>query len=147
MPTMNTFEEFNWHDNAIHGFRIIEGEDSSQLVLDIDHIVEWLSPSENAFSFKVAAADLIFHEVTDLVVSVNYKECMAAVQLMQIHEIKREEMVYSSGSTGFSWKIEISWPTNSYITFNAVGFTQVNKMQPITTGAQYLSPIERENAS
>lgn len=144
---MDIFEEFNWHDNALHGIRIIEGEFDSQLVLDIDHIVEWLPPSENAFSFMVAAADLIFHGVNDIVVSVNYKECSAAVQPMIIHEITREEFLYPNGRTGFFWKIEIMWPTNSYISFNAAGFTQTNKMQPITTSAQYLSPSEREKIS
>ena len=70
-----SFEDYSWHDNAIHGFRIVEGPDGcgGELILDIDFIVEWLPPKgeNNAFEFRVAPAHLTFHDVTDLVIYVD----------------------------------------------------------------------------
>lgn len=47
MLQFEQFGEGNWHDNAIHGFRVVEGPDmcSGELILDIDHITEWLPPT------------------------------------------------------------------------------------------------------
>lgn len=141
------FEDYSWHDNAIHGLRIVEGDDgcSGDLILDIDFIVEWLPPQgdNNAFEFKVAPADLTFHEATDLVVSVDYASSTAALQPMTIHEIHREVISYLNGHSSFAWKIEVNWPRNSFISFRSSGFTQVLKAEPIVSGAQYLSPSQR----
>lgn len=144
---MNDFESFCWHDNAIHGIRIVEGPDgcSGELILDIDFIVEWLPPEagENAYQFRIAPSNLVFHEVTDLVISVNYAASTAALQPMTIHEIHREIVTYPNGYTSFAWKIEINWPRNGFISFSSKGFTQNARMQAIASGAQYLSPAER----
>ena len=51
------YESGAWHDNHIHGFTIREGEDGAgQLVLDIDHILEWLPPKEGYYSFMISPA-------------------------------------------------------------------------------------------
>lgn len=146
MFSTDDFEKIHWHDNAIHGFRILEGELCGDLVFDIDFISEWLSPVEGAFSFRVAPSDLTFHEVSDLIVSINYAAASAAVQPMTIHEIHRETITYPNGYSSFSWRIELNWPPNSFFTFQSRGFTQHQRMEPIITGAQYLSPSERQNA-
>ena len=95
------FEDFGWHDNAIHAFRIAEGDDgcSGQLTLDIDYILEWITPmgQGDRFSFVVAPADLVFHKVTDLVISVDYVSCSASLQPMTIEEIHREVHTYPNG--------------------------------------------------
>jgi hypothetical protein len=47
-----------WHHNSVHAFRVVEGKDGAgELVLDIDHIVEWIE-SEKGYKFRVAPADL-----------------------------------------------------------------------------------------
>jgi hypothetical protein len=144
--TTDDFEKTHWHDNAIHAFRIVEGGDgcSGELILDIDFILEWLAPVENAFSFRVAPADLTFHEVTDLVVSINYASATAATQPMTIYEIRREAITYPSGHKSFKWNIEINWPPKAFISFQSVGFTQSLRMEPVTSGAQYLLATERK---
>lgn len=140
-------EDYSWHDNAIHGFRIVEDPDGcgGALILDIDFIIEWLSPQaeENAFEFKIAPAYLTFHDTTDLVVSVDYASCTAALQPMTIHEIHREVVTYPNGYSSFAWKIEINWPRDSFISFHSPRFTQVLRAKPIVSGAQYLSPSQR----
>ena len=146
MASTDDFEKIQWHDNAIHAFRIVEGEICGDLVLDIDFIVEWLPPVEGAYRFRVAPSDLTFHEVSDLVVSINYAAASAAVGPMTIHEIHRESVTYPNGYSSFAWKVELNWPPNSFITFCSDSFTQSQRIEPITTGAQYLSPEERKVA-
>lgn len=146
MSSICDFEKIHWHDNAIHGLHIVEGKTSGELVLDIDYIAEWLPPTDGAFGFKVAPADLTFHEVSDLSVSINYAVASAAVQPMTIGEIQREVVTYPNGYSSFAWSIKLNWPPNGLITFCASGFTQSQRMEPITTGAQYLSPSERKLA-
>ncbi|NHQ86130.1 hypothetical protein HA050_08365 [Iodobacter sp. HSC-16F04] len=146
MVSTSDFENIQWHDNAIHGFRILEGESGAELVLDIDFITEWLPPTKGAFGFKVSPSDLVFHDVSDLVVSINYAAASAAVQPMTIHEIHREVVTYPNGYSSFAWRIELNWPPNSFLTFCSCGFTQYQRMEPVTTDAQYLSPAERHIA-
>jgi hypothetical protein len=142
-----SFEDYSWHDNAIHGFRIVEGPDGcgGELILDIDFIIEWLPPQteEKAFEFRIAPADLKFQDTTDLIISVDYASCSAALQPMTIHEIHREVVTYPNGYSSFEWKIEINCPRNSFISFRSPGFTQVLTAAPIVSGAQYLSPSQR----
>jgi hypothetical protein len=141
------FERYSWHDNAVHGIRIVEGADGcgGEVILDIDFIVEWLPPDggDHAFRFRIAPADLTFHDVTELVIAVDYASSAAALQPMTIHEIHREVVTYPNGHSSFAWKIEINWPRHSFISFRSSGFLQVPRMQPITSGAQYLSPAQR----
>ena len=146
MFSTDDFEKIQWHDNAIHAFRIIEGEICGDLIFDIDFIVEWLPPIEGAYRFRVAPSDLTFHEVSDLVVSINYAAASAAVGPMTIHEIHRESFTYPNGYSSFLWKIELNWPPNSSISFCSNRFNQSQRIEPITTGAQYLSPEERKIA-
>ena len=146
MFSTTDFENVDWHDNAIHAFRILEGEDGGELVLDIDFIAEWLPPANGAYSFRVAPSDLTFHEVSDLVISINYAVLPAAVQPMIIHTIHRESVAFANGHSSFSWKIELNWPSNSFSSFESRGFTQVERKPPVITGAQYLSPSERNVA-
>jgi len=142
------FEGFNWHDCTIHGFRVAEGDDgcSGQLTLDIDYILEWLPPADGActFGFVAAPADLVFFEVTDLVISIDYASCSAALQPMTIHEICREDLTYPNGYTSFSWTIALNWPCESFISFRSPRMPQVLKGEPVRTGKQCLMPSQRQ---
>jgi len=143
MFSTEDFGKIQWHDNAIHGFRILEGDTCGELVFDIDFIAEWLPPLNGKYSFKVAPSSLTFHEVSDLVISINYAEASAAVQPMTIHEIQRESITYPNGYKSFRWKVDINWLPKSFFSFCSPGFSQLQRMEPITTEAQYLSPSER----
>ena len=147
---MGDSDEFNgdrWHDNAIHGFAIVEGEDgcSGDLILDIDFILEWLHPDSNnqSFRFRMAPSDLIFHGVTDLHVCVDYAASRTALQAMMIDRIDREAMTYPNGYASFAWKIALNRPGNGFLAFRADSFTQLQRKAPRIAGAQYLTPAER----
>lgn len=88
----------------------------------------------------------MFHEVSDLVVSINNAAASAAVQPMSIHEIHRESLTCPNGYSSFAWKIELNWLPNSFMTFCSCGFTQSQRMEPVTIGAQHLSTAERKIA-
>lgn len=147
MQLPGRFEDFTWHDNAVHGFRVLEGPDgfSGELILDIDYLIEWLPPKAkgDGFEFQIAPADLIFHEVTDLIVSIDYVASSAALGPMSIHQVHRDAITYPSGSPSFAWKIEMNWPANAFISFQSIGFTQVLRAEPVISGAQRLLPSRR----
>ncbi|MFC5479966.1 hypothetical protein [Massilia suwonensis] len=140
------FDKHRWHDNAIHGFRIVEGEHGcGELDLDIDFINEWL-PSrdvEHGFLFGVSPSNPVFHEVSDLVISIDYAACSAALQPMAILEIHRKEHVYPNGYQSFAWKIEMAWPANSFLSFCSPGFTQTPRAEPVYSPDQSLAPSQR----
>jgi hypothetical protein len=76
------FKEMCWHDNAIHGFYILEGD--------------------------------VYNE-----------------------------LVFKNGGSLTEWTMELNWPPDSFFKFQANGFIQTQRMEPITTTAQCLSPSER----
>ena len=144
MTTFTDFDAMSWHDNAVHAIRVVEGESGvAELVLDIDFIVEWLPPANGAFAFRIAPADLVFHEVSNLVVSIDYAATPAAVQPMIVHEIQREPVKYANGNASFAWRIEGLWPPKSLLSFEASSFTQTLRSLPKVSGAQYLPASER----
>jgi hypothetical protein len=148
MYTTADIEAISWHDNAVHGFRIVEGADNrgGTLVFDIDFILEWLPGENGSFEFRIEPSALTFRDVTDLVLSVDYAASTAAVQPMTIHEIHRETIAYPNGYTSYKWRIEINWPPNSYFSFRSDGFTQEATRTPVTGGRQYLSVAERSQS-
>ena len=64
------FGRFSWHDCHIWGIELRAGDPddgdwTSDLVLDIDFIVEWICGTGGGGQFRVAPATLVFHGVTD----------------------------------------------------------------------------------
>ena len=67
----------SWHDNLVYALLfnagdVAKGDWRSELVLDIDHIVEWICGTDGGARFRVAPAALTFHDVTDLRVSLDF---------------------------------------------------------------------------
>jgi hypothetical protein len=66
----------SWHDNLIYGihWRCAEPDRGlwrSELVLDIDHILDWVPSRERCFTFLMAPAVLVFHDAGDLEISLD----------------------------------------------------------------------------
>ncbi len=80
MATQNPVTDFDglsWHDDTLYGLRFdvgdsFKGDWHADLVLDIDHIVEWVCATDGGVQFRVAPADLVFHGVTDLKIAVDW---------------------------------------------------------------------------
>jgi len=145
--TAADFEQLCWHDNPIHGLAIREGEHGSgELELDIDYILEWLCDKTTGHcDFRIAPATLTFHEVTDLVLSLDYLAMTASLCPPSIGEIQRAAYVYPNGYRASEWTIEINWPAGS-IRFKGEGFTQVLRANPIVVDRQVLTQTERRSA-
>jgi len=108
------FDSMSWHDNHVHGLEIREGEDGTgELILRLDHILEWLSPGEGGrFSFRIAPATLTFRGVFALRIELDY--IGYAFTPFSIAGISRE---------GNRWSIGINWP-EGIISFDATSFVQ-----------------------
>ena len=145
MITNEHFDATSWHDNPIHAFRIVEGVNGGgDLILDIDHIVEWVLHDDGYYGFTLVASDLTFHDVTDLVISIDFPSCSAGLVPPSIHDIQRETIKCPNDSTGYKWGIDINWPRNSFIKFQASGFTQTARSEPIAGQSQAL-PVAMRN--
>lgn len=116
------FDQLSWHDNHIHGLKIIEGEHGAgELGLDIDYIVEWIKGDEG-IEFVIAPADLVFHGVTALRIDIDYDAVSAATGPFSIDGIERAYEVRDR-YTAQVWAIEVNFPSGR-IEFEASGFTQ-----------------------
>ena len=58
------FEQMGWHDCAVHALAF--RPERFELRLDLDYILEWVAPTEpgGPFTFRVAPATLVFHNVS-----------------------------------------------------------------------------------
>jgi hypothetical protein len=144
--TESDFESLSWHDNAVHGIRIVQGEDgcSGDFILDLDHILEWLpgGDTKKSFRFRIAPAELIFYETTHLNISIDYAAASAALTPFSIHQITFQVTTYANGAQGKKWKIEINSPKGE-ITFESPRFTQRLAGDALIVDRQSLSAEER----
>jgi hypothetical protein len=140
------FETMSWHDNHIHAFRIVENEDGTgELILDVDHIVEWINGPENGFRFRILPVSLTFHDVMFLRFSLDYATPTAAFTPFMIHGIERRSE-QRARHVAQVWKIAISWPAGEF-SFEARGFTQRGIGEPILSPGQCLGPELRNHGA
>jgi len=134
-----------WHDNHVHALRIIEGEHGTgTVILDIDHIPEWLPDEGSGFRFRIARADLTFLGVTSLKFALDCAAASAALGPFSLHAIERrteprERYIATVGT------LRLNWPVGE-ISFEATGFEQRLVAEPIVTGRQWLTEQERSAA-
>jgi hypothetical protein len=138
------FDLLNWHDSSVHSFSIQEGENGTgTLMLDIDYITRWpLQDAGPPPTFSVAPANLIFYEVSDLAISINYAASSAGITPFTIQQIVRQQKKYPNGYSSYRWVIEINWPAGS-IEFVAKEFSMTLTADSIETTSQTLTREQR----
>ncbi|MET0984503.1 MAG: hypothetical protein ABW034_03755 [Steroidobacteraceae bacterium] len=143
--TDRDFDQMSWHDNAVHAIRIVEGEHGAgEFILDLDYILEWIpGKDEEPIQFRVAPAELRFHEATQLKVALDYVSVTASMTPFSIARIHCERFLYENGTESNRWRIEVNWPAGE-ITFESPRFTQVLTGGGIVSGRQSLSGSQRE---
>ncbi len=161
--TEKDFETLSWHDNIVYGLRFDVGDSSqgdwrSDLVLDIDHIVEWICgtgglPSvplreAGVAQFRVAPASLIFHHVTDLDIGLNFGDSghRTAMNEPSIDAITRQRIKDQKiclDRPYYRWRIAFNLPPGGEIGFGASGFSMELRADPVLTDEQRLSPADR----
>ena len=134
------FDDMSWHDNHVHAFRIREGEHGTgEVELDLDYILEWLSPTEGMFSCRVAPASLTFRGVYDLQIAIDYAVVSAGLSPLCISQIARET---ATDGGSHRWEILLNWPAGHF-RFRAEGFGQRLRTTPVVTQSQGFTHDER----
>ena len=148
--TGDDFARLSWHDNTVYGLRLEIGDPErgdwrSNLVLDIDHIVEWICGSAR---FRVAPATLSFHHATDLRIAVDCGDSggQVALHALCIDTVARERIVDQKiclDRPYYRWRIAFNWPRGGEIRFAASDFTLALRAEPVLQDQQQLSPLDR----
>ena len=155
MPNANAsaFEDFCWHDDSVYGISLRLGDPdandwNSDLVLDLDHIVEWVRGPE-AMQFRVAPATLVFHGVSDLCIDIDWgmRGCQVAPWLPSIGHIEREpvqdQKIYLDRPY-YLWRIVLNSPAGASISFGAVDFEMTLRREPLLVEEQHLPASLRD---
>ena len=120
----------------------------SELVFDIDCILEWVCESDGRCQFRVAPTTLIFHHVTDLHMAIDwgksgFQTAIHEISIAQMTRSQIENQKICLDRPYYDWKIETNFPKEGRITFGASGFTQVLRAEPLLIDEQKLAPSQR----
>jgi hypothetical protein len=146
------FAQLSWHDDTVYGFRLETGDPdrgdwTSDLVLDIDHIVEWICGTDGKVKFRVAPATLTFHDATDLRITLDFDQghqiSLRPVSIAGIARAPIEDQKICLDRPYYRWRIALNDPQGGEITFGASGFTQSLRAEPILCEEQRLSTHDR----
>lgn len=146
---------WRWHDNVVYGLSFDRGDPDaddwrSDLVLDIDHIVEWLCGAPGEFRFRVAPATLTFHDVTDFAIQIDQGDSGGRNALFEWSIDRVERQPLDRPMEYWRWTIYLHAPPGGSITFCASGFTQDRRAEPMLLSEQRLprsarKPLRRED--
>ena len=151
-PDETEFDAGYWHDCAIHSVRFVVGDPErdewvSDLMLDIDFIVEWVCGTP--LQFRVAPATLTFHDVTDLHVSFPNRSSTGnvTIALPCINSVERAHVQDQKAFLDrnyYRWRMTVySLGEEGEISFGASGFEQHLRADPVLIDNQSLSSIGR----
>lgn len=138
------FGEMSWHDCSIHSLALDQGgEYQSDLVLDLDYIVEWHKTGDRSLRFSVAPALLRFQNVDKLHIQMllHFKQ---ALEIYSIDCVPKEDKRFKS----YHWTIKIQSyleETDNRIEFDATGFVQELTAPPVMIETQSLTRQQRED--
>lgn len=148
-----TAQNISFHDNLIYGLHLATTDPDaglwrSELVFDIDHIVDWICGTDGGAQFRVAPATLIFHDATDLKMSIDFggSDHRQTLNELSIADITTQPVPASGGtSTGnyFNWRIALNLPQGGEIAFGASGYTLTLRANPVLLDEQRLPPANR----
>ena len=134
------FDATSWHDNIVYGIRFAVGDATrdqwhSNLVLDIDHNVEWVCGDAGGVTFRVAPATLTFHDVTDARIAVDFGDSghQTNINELSISAITRAQIADQKiclDRPYYRWRIALNLPAGGEIAFGASGYTLVLRAAP-----------------
>jgi hypothetical protein len=149
------FDRLSLHDCALWGvsWRVGdpgEGDWTSDLVLDLDYIAEWLCGVDDRAQFKVAPAQLVFHGVTDPQLALDWGQrgFQVAPYEVTIDRIERTPVANQKifrERPYYEWRISFHSPVQGHVSFGAVDFTLTLLSEPVLTHKQRLSLGERNS--
>ena len=132
----------SWHDNLIYGmhWRCADPRRSlwrSELVFDIDHIIEWVRSSDGSFKFRVAPAVLVFHDAADLAISLDCRadDYRRYLNEFSIHHVDRQP-ASANEKDYYRWRIDLNMPAGGRIVFGASRYSQTLTAPPLLCDEQ-----------
>jgi hypothetical protein len=140
------FDQLSWHDNAVHGLRIDVGDPDrgqwhSRLILDLDHIVEWLCCTDGRTHFRVAPATLVFENATDLSIQLPHRGYGTQISLspLSIDRIERERVTDQRiclDRPYWRWSIGFNDPEGGLIALGASDIRLALRAEPVLCAEQ-----------
>jgi hypothetical protein len=151
--TESDFDLLSWHDSHIHGFEFRIGDSdiddwTSDLVFDIDFIVEWVCGTDMYPRFQVAPATLTFHDVTDLHIDICWGDSSFQMSLLtsSIDTIERERIENQRihlDRPYYEWRVLLCDPPAGKTTFGATGLKQELRCSSVLSDHQELPHFKR----
>ena len=148
ITTDAVFSATSWHDNFIYSIHFDAHQFESHLRLEIDHIVKWIQPDPRHYKFWISPARLIFHNVTDLAIRIDFERSgyQQSIHQLSINGISRQRVSDQKiclEQPYYAWTIETNWPDGE-ITFGATGYSQTLLAEPVLCDDQQLDPEVRQ---
>ncbi|MSP82332.1 MAG: hypothetical protein EXQ94_05210 [Alphaproteobacteria bacterium] len=146
-------EETSWHDNLIYAFRFDVGDSDrgewwGDMVLDIDHILEWVRGNDGRIGFRVAPATLVFQDVANLQVTLgqaagDHPRTLGELAIDRVTKVAIPWPWSDARLPYYRWRIGLNAPAGGVIGFLASGFTQTLRAEPVLLEQQRWSPGDR----
>jgi len=125
-----------FHDDSIYGIRLTSPEPDrddwrSEIVLDIDHIIEGFRSKDGQVRFRLVQANLCFANVSDLHVSFAMPD-FSIVPLPIDRIVRSDDPVVERRENyrEFRWSIHLNDGAGGSLTFRSSGFRQEQVSEP-----------------
>ncbi|MEI6620847.1 MAG: hypothetical protein WCP28_02940 [Actinomycetes bacterium] len=130
--------QVSWHDNAVHAFAFEPEPSSGTLMLDIDHIVQWIKPvgGAEAYSFWICPATLVLPDAFDLKLNVDPIGYDLAIVDCDV-DGPDDRGIYTWGLVGNYFELRL----------RSTGFRQYLRRPPTNSTRQRLAVAERGGIS
>ncbi len=117
-----------FHDDSIYGLKFV-GPDpdnhdwTSELHLDIDHIVEWIKADNGRFRFRISQALLVFESVSNLHVSIAFSNTnIFPLPIDSILRSSQPVVARVPEHREFQWEIKLNDLNDGKIEFWSTGY-------------------------
>ncbi len=130
-------QDESFHDNTIHSIEFIDEDFETNLILNIDHITEWVQLKESC-KFKVAPAQLTFRKVSDLNIQISKPGFTIGTYMETILDIVKDSL------PGNRYEYTIKLLNGNFIKFNACSYDLTLNGKPRLKTEQQLTCSERE---
>ena len=131
--------EPSFHDDSIYGLRLVSPDPDqddwrSELIMDIDHIVEWVKGDNGRIRFVLVQGNLCFENVFDLRISFSFPDCsLTPLPIDRIERSREPVRAHAGRSEEFSWIIHLNDRGDGFLTFRSTGY----RLDEIGTPAEF----------
>ena len=130
--TEKDFETMGWHDCRIYSISL--PNEKYELIFNIDYIFSWEKFSEVDSKYLVSPCKLVFFNVFNLKLSVDFENSLKTF----ITDLTRENKRLSPNGKLIIWDYIIELDNGGLITFSSTGFKQIVKSEPVLIETQDL---------